>query len=172
MSPMTTVHILTVVMSLFLCCFSSIIRHELHLSALRSSLTILYNCKDIIQVQVILQSVDPLPLEIVIFLFLCVNGLYPDQPNLLNIQLKPSKGRMVGVEAGGQGQYFKKIPFGCFSRKEEYQCHRVANLCMQCFLLVRAVKDKIDINEEFEILLEGKCILPSQPIFMSVSLKQ
>ena len=85
MSPMTTVHILTVVMSLFLCCFSSIIRHELHLSALRSSLTILYNCKDIIQVQVILQSVDPLPLEIVIFLFLCVNGLYPDQPNLLNI---------------------------------------------------------------------------------------
>ena len=29
------------------------------------------------------------------------------------------------------------------------------------FLLVRAVKDKIDINEEFEILLEGKCILPS-----------
>ena len=99
MSPMTTVHILTVVMSLFLCCFSSIIRHELHLSALRSSLTILYNCKDIIQDQVILQSVDPLPLEIVMFLFLCVNGLYPDQPNLLNIQLKPSKGRMVGVEA-------------------------------------------------------------------------
>lgn len=83
-----TVHILTVVtsiMSLFLCCFSSIIRHELHLSALRSSLTILYNCKDIIQVQVILPSVVPLPLDIFVILFLCVNGLYPDQPNLLNI---------------------------------------------------------------------------------------